>query len=167
MARFTMQGKLTIAGDRPNKPTFSDKLLDSKCNIRELNLQIKCNEDHFNLQIKSFMNNAKKNSGNYMNEHTDFDAYYNCAIVVSIRTKLTDGTYKYFGYLCCDCLNTQENIEVFDTQSAQLLFALAQQYATYLDTLDSNWINRINGLDELPQGFLQLIYSKTILGKSA
>ena len=118
-------------------------------------------KDHF------IINNAKKNSGNYMNEHTDFDAYYNCAIVVSIRTKLTDGTYKYFGYLCCDCLNTQENIEVFDTQSAQLLFALAQQYATYIDTLDSNWIDRINGLDELPQGFLQLIYSKTILGKSA
>ena len=67
MARFTMQGKLTIAGDRPNKPAFSDKLLDSKCNIRELNLQIKCNEDNFNLQIKSFMNNAKKNSDGSIN----------------------------------------------------------------------------------------------------
>lgn len=118
-------------------------------------------KDHF------IINNAKKNSGNYMNEHADFDAYYNCAVVVSIRTKQTDGTYKYFGYLCCDCLNPQENIEIFDTQSAQLLFALAQQYATYLDTLDSNWIDRRNGLDMLPQGFLQLVYSKTMLGKQA
>lgn len=115
--------------------------------------------DHF------VVNNAKKNSENYMNEHIDFDAYYNCATVVSIRTKLTDGTYKYFGYLCCDCKNAQEGLEVFDKPAAQLLFSLAQQYATFLSTLDSNWMDRTaGGIGELPQGFLQLIYSKTFTG---
>lgn len=67
MTRFTMIGKLSIAGDRPNKPAFSDKLLDSGCNIRELNLQMKCDKDNFNLQIKSFMSNAKKNSDGSIN----------------------------------------------------------------------------------------------------
>ena len=64
---FVMVGKLSIAGDRENKPAFSDKLLDSGCNIRELNLQMKCNKDNFNLQIKSFMNNAKRDSDGALN----------------------------------------------------------------------------------------------------
>lgn len=116
-------------------------------------------KDHF------VVNNAKKNSENYMNEHIDFDAYYNCAIVVSIRTKLADGTYKYFGYLCCDCKNAQEGLEVFDKPAAQLLFSLAQQYATFLSTLDSNWVDRTaGGIGGLPQGFLQLIYAKAFTG---
>lgn len=64
---FTMVGKLSIAGDRTNKLAFSDKLLDSGCNIRELNLQMKCDKDNFNLQIKSFMNNAKRNADGTLN----------------------------------------------------------------------------------------------------
>lgn len=67
MGRFAMVGKITIAGDRPNKPAFSDKLLDNGCVIRDLNLQIKCDKDNFNLQIKSFMNNTKKNSDGSIN----------------------------------------------------------------------------------------------------
>lgn len=65
--QFVMIGKLSIAGDRPNKSAFSDRLLDSGCNIRELNLRMKCDKDNFNLQIKSFMSNAKKNSDGSIN----------------------------------------------------------------------------------------------------
>ena len=56
---FVMIGKLSIAPDRENRKAFSDKLLDSGCNIRQLNLNMKCDKDNFNLQIKSFMNNVK------------------------------------------------------------------------------------------------------------
>nr|DAZ45590.1 MAG TPA: hypothetical protein [Caudoviricetes sp.] len=57
---FVMIGKLSIAPDRENRKAFSDKLLDSGCNIRTLNLNMKCDKDNFNLQIKSFMNNVKR-----------------------------------------------------------------------------------------------------------
>lgn len=65
--QFVMIGKLSIAPDRENRKAFSDKLLDSGCNIRQLNLQMKCNKDNFNLQIKSFMNNVKRTSDGTLN----------------------------------------------------------------------------------------------------
>lgn len=119
-------------------------------------------KDHF------IINNAKKDSDNYMNEHTDFDRYYNCAIVVAIRTKLPGNRFKHFGYLCCDCLSQQDEEEIFDTQSANLLFAIAKQYATYLDTLDANWYDRMKEIafsNDLPKTFLELIYGNTFMGK--
>lgn len=64
---FVMIGKLSIAPDRENRKAFSDKLLDSGCNIRQLSLQMKCNKDNFNLQIKSFMNNVKRASDGILN----------------------------------------------------------------------------------------------------
>lgn len=65
--QFVMIGRLSIAPDRENRKAFSDKLLDSGCNIRQLNLQMKCNKDNFNLQIKSFMNNVKRTSDGTLN----------------------------------------------------------------------------------------------------
>lgn len=123
---------------------------------------VKClNSDHF------VINNATRNSENYMNEHVDFDSYYNCAAVVAIRTKNPDGSFRYFGYLCCDCKNTKENTEVFDKKSAQLLFSLAQQYAIFLNALDSNWMDRVEpNLKGIPEDFLQLVYSKTFSEKT-
>ena len=64
---FVMIGKLSIAPDRENRKAFSDKLLDSDCNIRQLNLNMKCDKDNFNLQIKSFMNNVKRTSDGTLN----------------------------------------------------------------------------------------------------
>lgn len=64
---FVMIGKLSIAPDRENRKAFSDKLLDSGCNIRQLNLNMKCDKDNFNLQIKSFMNNVKRTSEGTLN----------------------------------------------------------------------------------------------------
>lgn len=64
---FVMIGRLSIAPDRENRKAFSDKLLDSGCNIRTLNLNMKCDKDSFNLQIKSFMNNVKRTSDGTLN----------------------------------------------------------------------------------------------------
>lgn len=64
---FVMIGRLSIAPDRENRKAFSDKLLDSGCNIRQLNLNMKCDKDNFNLQIKSFMNNVKRASDGTLN----------------------------------------------------------------------------------------------------
>lgn len=107
------------------------------------------------------INNARKDSESYLNEHKDFDAYYNCAVVVPIRIKQVDNSFKFLGYLCCDCLNPDNQTEVFDKEVAQLLFSLAQIYGTFLETLDSNWNDRVKGVESLPQSFLSLIFSKT------
>lgn len=64
---FVMIGRLSIVPDRENRKAFSDKLLDSGYNIRQLNLNMKCDKDNFNLQIKSFMNNVKRTSDGTLN----------------------------------------------------------------------------------------------------
>ena len=116
--------------------------------------------DHF------IINNAKKDSGSYLNEHVDFDKYYNCAVVVPIRIKQANSTYKYLGFLCCDCLNQgNSSAEIFGKEVAQMLFAMAQIYGTFLETLDSNWLDRTKGINGLPTSILALIYGQTYTGK--
>lgn len=110
------------------------------------------------------INNAKKGSESYFNEHVDFDSYYNCAVVVAIRVKLADNTYKYMGYLCCDCLNKNTEQEIFDSGIAQLLYSMAQYYATFLETLDSNWKERVGNTSIMPRSFIKVIYDKTYKG---
>ena len=110
------------------------------------------------------INNAKKDSESYFNEHLDFDAYYNCAVVVAIRVKLVDNTYKYMGYLCCDCLNKENSEDIFDSGVAQLLYSMAQYYATFLETLDSNWKDRAGNANAFPRSFINVIYDKTYKG---
>lgn len=117
-------------------------------------------KDHF------IINNATKDSNSYWNEHEDFDRYYNCTIVVPIKTKQPDGKFVYYGYLCCDCLNKDNPMfEVFDKQCAQFLYAAAQSYAIFLETLDSNWRDRVQEIDGQPDNFIKIIYSRTYRGR--
>ncbi len=109
------------------------------------------------------INNAKKSNSEYFNEHTDFDAYYNCTVVAPIKTKQSGNRYKFFGYLCCDCLNDDGETEIFDDRSEQLLFSLAQLYAIFLDTLESNWKERF-GNEKNQEPFLRKICEKTYKG---
>lgn len=109
------------------------------------------------------INNAKKNDKNYTNEHSDFDVYYNCAVIVPIKIKRPDNTYTLFGYLCCDCLNTDFNIEIFDLECANLLFSASQLYSTFIETLNSNWCNFLP--DEKYPHFLTKIYHHTYKGE--
>lgn len=166
-----------------NKPLFRDKPLedivvytafrDKKTydkNEREIGTEsytIKGNVDFVRCLQKDhyIMNNEKKDSESYFNEHIDFDAYYNCAVVVPLRIKQVDNSYKFLGYLCCDCLNSQESIDIFDKEMAQLLFSMAQQYAMFLETIDSNWLDRIMDGQANPQSFLGLIFDRTYSGK--
>lgn len=114
------------------------------------------------------INNAYKGCESYLNEHIDFDMYYNCAVVVPLRCKQSDGTQLYYGYLCCDCLNKQfKNEEIFDVKSAQFLFSLAQQYATFLEALDSNWNERTQIINVDEKSFLEMIFKKTYTGRPA
>ena len=68
------------------------------------------------------------------------------------------------GYLCCDCMNKTPGVEVFDKEVAQILFSMAQLYGNFLETLNSNWIDRAADVKELPQSFLNLVYNNTFVG---
>lgn len=111
------------------------------------------------------INNTTKENESYLNEHIDFDKYYNCAVVVPIRIKQVDSSYNFFGYICCDCLN-EDMKEIFKKETAQLLFSMAQLYATFLETLNSNWSERTYQIDDSPNSFLEIVYKKTYKGKT-
>ena len=76
---------------------------------------------------------------------------------------MMEGQKKIYGYLCCDCLNDKyDNQEIFDKGAAQYLFAFAQNFATFLETLDANWLDRFyDKTTELPKTAIELIYDKT------
>ena len=107
------------------------------------------------------INNTIPGQDSYNNEHRRFDEFYNCAICVPIRLKRADGKDKFFGYFSCDCLNNDGMItEVFDRCAGQYLYAFAQNFATFLETLDANWIDRYQGLDGVSPGILEMLYKK-------
>ncbi|MCD8013653.1 MAG: hypothetical protein LUG99_10835 [Lachnospiraceae bacterium] len=112
------------------------------------------------------VNNAQKHDSNYWNEHVDFDAYYNCAVVVPIRAKLPEGSFKILGYLCCDCKNSDLDKQIFDTETANILFTLAQMYSNFLEALEANWIDRLSNIDGVADSFLGVICEKTYTGKN-
>ncbi len=111
-----------------------------------------------------FINNATRDTNNYRNEHEDFDTYYNCTVVVPIRTKLDGAQKKHLGYLCCDCLNQEyTNAEIFDNVAAQFLFVFAQNLSTFLETLDTNWLDRFkdDAIEGIPKSVIDMIYMET------
>lgn len=105
-----------------------------------------------------FINNIEPDTGNYSNEHDGFSQYYNCTVVVPIRAKQSSGKYRYLGYLCCDC-KTTDTIQVFTHDTARLLYSVAQHYAVFLETMDSNWQDRFQG-----STYLEEICQKTFKG---
>lgn len=112
------------------------------------------NKDQF------IINRAEDQGGSYSNEHRGYDQIYNAAVVVPIRIKRGDGQYKYFGYLCCDCLNLDRSKDAFDKSAAQYLFAFAQNLATFLETLDANWVDRYKDLEDVSDGILEMLFKK-------
>ena len=91
------------------------------------------------------LNNIKRNNGSYMNENERFDEFYNCTVTVPIKIKQTEVNQVFYGFLCCECKNEGE---VFDSVNAHLLYGFAQNMATFLETLDVNWIDRYLGDEE-------------------
>ena len=92
-------------------------------------------------------NNARKGDGDYANEHTDFDQYYNCTITVPIYSNYS-GKKRYFGYLCCDVLNEKYgDAEIFTINESHLLSSSAFNLSLFLDTINSSWKNMIEHND--------------------
>ena len=107
------------------------------------------------------INNVSSKNESYSNEHRNFDEFYNCSIAVPIKLKRADGSEKFFGFLCCDCKNEDSQIsEVLDKCAAQFLYAFAQNMATFLETLDANWIDRYQDFENVSNGILEMLIKK-------
>lgn len=112
-------------------------------------------------------NNIKPNDDSYSNEHRRYDEFYNCTICVPIRLKRADGKNKFFGFFSCDCLNNDPSItEVLDRSAAQYLFAFAQNIATFLETLDANWVDRYQVLEGVSPGIVEMLFKKVYKSQS-
>lgn len=108
------------------------------------------------------VNNALENDHSIKYQpQRGFIDFYNCSMVVPIRIRNSEGGNLFFGFMCCDCKNERGDIEVFDITSAQFLFMCAQNLGTFLETLNSNWVDRIDVGDKYPvdlsKNILQLL----------
>ena len=114
------------------------------------------------LRKESFrINNVSAKDESYSNEHRNFDEFYNCSIVVPIKLKRADGGEKLFGFFCCDCKNDNPQVtEAMDKCAAQYLYAFAQNMATFLETLDANWIDRYQDFENVSGGILEMLIKK-------
>ena len=119
---FVMVGKLSIAPDRENRKAFEDRLLDSGCNIRQLNLQMKCDKDNFNLQIKSFMNNVKRTSDGTLN--------VNDSTIYTILDN--DGKYESTNFKYKDKDKYEDKVANF----RKLVFVNGEERMECIDTFD-------------------------------
>lgn len=105
-------------------------------------------------------NNITSDAKNYMNENKAFSRFYNCAVVIPIRLKRPNGDLKFFGFFCCECLNNDTKTEIFDKISANYLFAFGQNMATFLETLDNNWIDRYEQCHIDTDNILKMLFIK-------
>ena len=84
-------------------------------------------------------NNIKDSSDDYLNEnYPDSLRHYNCAVVVPIICDCKSDKQIY-GFFCCDAQNKQKDVEVFDKNTATLLYATALTIGMFLDSLNSAW----------------------------
>lgn len=118
-----------------------------------------------------FVNNAMENDHSIKYQaQRGFIDFYNCSMVVPIRIRNSEGGDLFFGFLCCDCKNDNRDVEVFDITSAQFLFMCAQNLGTFLETLNSNWVDRIRNDDgeeppaDLSRNILQLLGKRIYKG---
>lgn len=123
-------------------------------------------------------NHMKPNEPNYMNENPLFLEFYNCTVVVPIKIKYSEAEQKFYGFLCCECKDDSDE-EIYDQVSAQYLYSFSQNIATLLETLDTNWIDRVgmirssveeelieeskkDEVEPVEKDILELIYHRTM-----
>jgi len=123
----------------------SETNFEKKREVLEVNYKIDKNIDFLICLDKPefIINNAKKESKDYTNEHTDFDRYYNCSATVPIFSSYADRKI-FFGYLCCDVLNDKyDGEDIFTIIDAKILSFFASNMAMFFDNINTSFKNMI------------------------
>jgi hypothetical protein len=70
------------------------------------------------------------------------------------------GSQRFITQICLN--NEYSGKEVFDVSAAQYLYAFAQNMATFLETLDSNWIDRFKDNPKEPDTILEVLFKRIL-----
>lgn len=128
--------------------------------IGERHYSIDLNGDfHKCLSHESYIkNNIKNTTEDYLNENfPNCMRYYNCTAVVPIICDYKSDKQIY-GFFCCDCLNDKYSCDIFDKNTADILYSAALTIGIFFDSLNSAW-NYI--VDEDEQDFLSYLHKRT------
>lgn len=107
-------------------------------------------------------NNINHNAEDYANENFPSSLqHYNCTAVVPV---ISD--YKldrnFFGYLCCEAINIDPNIELFDKRITDILYSAALTIGMFFDSANASWDYVAETED---QEFLTFLHNKCYKGK--
>lgn len=106
-------------------------------------------------------NNITDSMDDYLNQNFPNSLrHYNCTVVVPIICDYKSDR-QIFGFLCCDALNETYNCDIFDKNSANILYATALTLGTFFDGMNSAWSYVMD--KELPD-FLTYLHSETYRG---
>lgn len=129
--------------------------------IGERHYSIDLNGDfHKCLSHESYIkNNIQNTTEDYLNENfPNCMQYYNCTAVVPIICDYKSDKQIY-GFFCCDCLNNEDNCEVFSKNTSDILYSAALTIGIFFDTLNSAWTYIVDDDDE--QDFLSYLHKQT------
>ena len=106
-------------------------------------------------------NNIPANAGDYANENYPSSMqYYNSTVVVPIICDYKSDK-NIFGYLCCDTLNEDTTVEVFDKKVSDIMYTAALTMGIFFDTINSCW----DYTDDLnKKEFLTFVHDKCYKG---
>lgn len=142
---------------------FRDK--DTYDNIKEREIgerhySVDLNGDfHKCLSKESYIkNNITDTAEDYLNENfPNCMRFYNCTAVVPVICDYKIDK-QIFGFFCCDCLNKNSNIEIFDKNTADILYIAALTLGIFFDNINLAWSYTV---DKDEQDFLSYIHTKT------
>lgn len=131
--------------------------------IGERHYSIDLNGDfHKCLSNESYVkNNITDTMEDYLNENfPNSIKYYNCTAVVPIICDYKSDR-QFYGFFCCDALNEDFSSEIFDKNTANILYSAALTIGMFFDNINSAWAYMVDA-DE--SDFLTYLHNNTYKG---
>lgn len=106
-------------------------------------------------------NNFTETTDDYWNEnYPTCIQFYNCTAVVPIICDYKSDK-QFYGFFCCDALNTEKNIDVFDKNTTDILYSAALTIGMFFDSINSAWMYMI---DKEESDFLSYLHKQIFKG---
>lgn len=107
-------------------------------------------------------NNIQDGLADYANEnYPNSLRYYNSTVVVPIISDYKSEK-NFFGFLCCDTMNTDPEVKPFDKRAADIMYAAALTIGMFFDNANACW-DYIEAFEK--KEFLTFIHDKCYTGR--
>lgn len=142
-----------------DKETYDNK---KEREIGERHYSVDLNGDfHKCLSKESYIkNNITNEMEDYLNENSNFMQYYNCTAVVPIICDYKSDK-QFYGFFCCDALNNEYSCDIFDKNTADILYSAALTIGMFFDNINSAWSYIV---DKDESDFLTYLHNHTFKG---